>query len=198
MHSATMGEAIPFPEGSYSVIYADPPWSYANWTDAKNGAACSAYDTMSNEDICSLPVADLAADDCVLLMWGTWPKLVEGLEVIKRWGFEFVTCAFVWNKVNRDGTPYMGLGFYTRSGSEFVLLGKRGSVPVAVKDVFQVQTEPMDGKHSQKPAIFIERIDRLWPEGKRIELFARRRWPGWDAWGNQVEDAMPLFSEELG
>lgn len=181
-----------WPSGPYDVILADPPWSYQNWTDAKNGAAVSAYNTMSVEQIQALPVAELAAKDCALVLWGTWPKLADAMATVSAWGFRYVSCLFVWRKTNADGTPYMGLGFYTRSGTEFALLGVRGSVPVDAKDVMQVVEAPVRA-HSAKPPIVISKIERLWPNARRVELFCRSRWPKWDAWGDQVEPAMPMF-----
>jgi N6-adenosine-specific RNA methylase IME4 len=172
-----------WPTGKYSVILADPPWRYQNWTDAKNGAAISHYSTMGVKDICDFPVGDLAADNCALLLWNTWPKLPEGLKTMEAWGFKFVSCAFVWNKTYADGRPYCGLGFYTRSGSEFVLLGKKGKITPKVRNIRQVITAPRT-RHSVKPHLY-KHIEALW-DGPYIELFARHKQPGWEAWGDEI------------
>ena len=95
---------IPFPNGKYSVIYADPPWRYS---DRKcNGNAEDHYPTMKLEDICNLPVKDLAADNCVLFLWATYPMLKEALQVIEAWGFKYKSIGFQWVKLNRSGKGY--------------------------------------------------------------------------------------------
>jgi site-specific DNA-methyltransferase (adenine-specific) len=188
-------EPIPFPDKRYQVILADPPWAYRAFSEAQHGAASSAYQTQDQEWIEALPVGDLAdPKGCALLMWATWPKLQEAIDTIKAWGFQYVTCAFVWCKEWPSGMPYCGLGHYTRSGTEFCLLAKRGKVTVEARDVYQVIHAEVR-EHSAKPPEVIHRIERLWPDASRIELFCRRRWPGWDGWGNQVEDAMPLYPD---
>ena len=93
---------IPFPDKKYSVIYADPPWSYSGGGAARN--VTKHYHTMKPEDIYSLPVQNIAADDCLLFLWATFPNLDVALETIRRWGFRYKTAAFVWVKRNRK-TP---------------------------------------------------------------------------------------------
>ena len=90
--------------GKYQIIYADPPWSYDDKALNRGGAE-RHYSTMKLEDICALPVAEIAADDALLFMWGAWPKLFEAKAVIEAWGFEFKTCAFVWVKTNKRTNP---------------------------------------------------------------------------------------------
>ena len=90
--------------GKYQIIYADPPWSYDDKALNRGGAE-RHYSTMRLEDICALPVAEIAADDALLFMWGAWPKLFEAKAVIEAWGFEFKTCAFVWVKTNKRTNP---------------------------------------------------------------------------------------------
>ena len=110
----------------YKIIYADPPWRY----DQKRlqGVAEKHYATMNINDICALPVADLADKDCVLFLWATFPMLPEALKLIQAWGFEYKTVAFVWLKQNKK-TPswFYGLGFWTRGNAEVCLLAKKGS-----------------------------------------------------------------------
>ena len=103
--------------GQYSVIYADPPWRYS----AKNvqGAAEKHYPTMGIDELCTLPVADLAAPDSVLFLWATFPQLPEALRLIKAWGFTYKSVAFVWLKKNRKSEGWFyGLGFWTRGNAE--------------------------------------------------------------------------------
>ena len=100
---------IPFPEKKYSVIYADPPWNYAAGGKTRNVER--HYRTMKPEDIYSLPVQDIAEDDCLLFLWATFPNLDVALETIRRWGFQYKTAAFVWVKRNRKSPSWFwGLG----------------------------------------------------------------------------------------
>lgn len=116
---------IPLPDKKYSIIYADPPWSYQN--RGTRAAASKHYDTMTIEDIKRMGVGaaggGIANEDCVLFMWATFPMLREALDVIEAWGFSYKTVAFNWVKQNRNGTGiFMGLGNWTRSNSEICLL----------------------------------------------------------------------------
>ena len=109
----------------YKIIYADPPWRY----DQKRlqGTAEKHYATMNINDICALPVTDLADKDCALFLWATFPMLPEALKLIKAWGFEYKTVAFVWLKQNKKSPSWFyGLGFWTRGNAEVCLLAKRG------------------------------------------------------------------------
>ena len=91
-----------FPGERFGVITADPPWSYANWIDKKNGAAAAHYDCLTLEELKQLPVSSVAAEDCMLFLWTTGPKMNEAIELLEAWGFPFVTVAFVWEKLCRD------------------------------------------------------------------------------------------------
>ena len=189
----------------FNIIAADPPWNYQNWTDSKNGAASSQYETLKADDIASLPVADLADDNCALLLWATHPKIKEALAVMEAWGFRHVSTAFNWVKTNADGSPYMGIGFYTRGDSEPCLLGIKGSMKPANKDVRQTITSPRT-RHSAKPNVeFRKRTLRLFGDLPRVELFSR--FPdkldadGWVNVGNEVDGqdirlALPQLSND--
>lgn len=180
---------LPVTERKYAAIYADPPWTYEVWSGAgKDRAAENHYPTMDLESIKALPVGDTAADDCALFLWAVMPQLPDALEVIKAWGFEFKTCAFVWVKTTLDGSrPATGMGYWTRANAELCLLATRGTPPRLNADVHQVVQSPR-AEHSKKPDEVAARIERLVP-GPYIELFARGARPGWDVWGNQAEAA---------
>lgn len=186
---------IPLPEKKYSVIYADPPWSYTDknykW---ERGGAAGHYDTVSVGDIATIPVGDIAADDCALFMWGTWPLLGEAVSLMASWGFAYKTCAFVWCKTYRDAGYYCGLGRWTRSGTEFCLLGVRGKPSRIDAAVKQVVHAPVT-RHSEKPDEVRRRIVQLMGDVPRIELFCRTRAHGWDAWGNEVSEPVPTLFE---
>lgn len=187
--------------GGYSLIYADPGWQYRQ---GGRGAAKNHYTTTASQAIASLPVSRIAAKDSVLLCWATWPIFIDSddvKEVIRAWGFTPKTLGFLWVKTNaKAGTPFWGGGSWTRANSEFCLLATRGDVRRISKGVHQlietwdetvednVLRAPHPGKkeHSAKPAIVRDRIVELMGNLPRIELFARDRVAGWDAWGNQV------------
>ncbi len=172
--------------GAFRCILADPPWSYANWSDAAHGAARSAYECATNEEVYALrPVIDQwAADDSVLLLWGTWPKLPEALACMEAWGFEFKTAA-PWVKTHPPSEKIRtGIGFWWQGASEVLLVGTRGSpkpkrLPIIAflsGDERQFYAPP-GGKHSVKPDV------QSWIEqkvaGPYLELFATRERPGW-------------------
>lgn len=172
----------------YSIIYADPPWSYKVWSKKGNGrSAESHYHCMEKKDIQDLPVKEIAADNSVLFLWVTYPCLEEGLELIKAWGFTYKTCAFSWVKMNKKkDTPFVGMGYYTRANNEICLLATKGKpLPRLSRSVEQVILSKI-GRHSEKPAEIRDRIVSLFGDLKRIELFARTTADGWDCFGNEV------------
>ena len=177
----------PLPTGPYSIIYADPPWSYRAWSGQKSRTADSHYSTMSRRDLLELPVDAIAARDAVLFLWTTAPTLPQGLELIEAWGFRYKTVAFTWVKRNRkSGGWAWGLGHYTRANAEFCLLGTRGhTLPRESHSVHSVIDAPR-GRHSEKPSETRDRIVELFGDLPRIELFARQRADGWDAWGDEI------------
>ena len=176
--------------GQYSVIYADPPWRYS----AKNvqGAAEKHYPTMGIDELCTLPVADLAAPDSVLFLWATFPQLPEALRLIKAWGFTYKSVAFVWLKKNRKSEGWFyGLGFWTRGNAEVCLLAARGHPKRQAANVHQFIIAPIQ-EHSRKPDEARDKIVALMGDVPRVELFARQSPPGWDVWGNEVEPTAGL------
>jgi N6-adenosine-specific RNA methylase IME4 len=179
-------------EKKYSIIYADPPWSYKAWDKGGNGCALNHYGTMTKQDIYNLPVGGLAADDCTLFMWCTYPCLEQGLETMKRWGFTYKTLGFNWVKRNKSGNGWFwGLGFWTRSNPEVCLIGVKGKPRRASASVHSIIDTPIEG-HSKKPDVVRERIMELMGGGTAIELFARQCADGWDCWGNEA----PTESED--
>jgi len=191
-------------KNKYQIIYADPPWSYKVWSEDKKsaqGCAKKHYNTMSIEDICNLPIGELADKDCKLFLWATPPCLQEAIEVMKAWGFEYKTIAFCWVKTNpKAKTPFYGIGHWTASNCELVLAGLRkgGKLNRQSKSISQIDMSPR-GKHSSKPDSIREKIVKLCGDVPRIELFAREKkglfgsnLDGWDVWGNEVESDITL------
>jgi len=174
------------PNKKYKVIYADPPWLFRTRSDkGKDKSPEKHYDCMSLNDICNLPVKDIADEDCVLLMWVCDPMLDQALKVIDAWGFKYKTVGFTWAKTNRKTLGFFtGLGYWTRGNPEMCLLATRGRPKRINKDVAQLVVAPR-GRHSEKPLLHGE-IERLVP-GPYIELFARKKTrENWDFWGNEV------------
>jgi len=168
----------------YSVIYADPPWQYHNKPQGKGPE--DHYQTMPLEDICALPVKELADKDCALFMWVTLPFLRDSFKVIDAWGFKYKTVAFVWIKQNRvNDSIFWGMGMWTRSNAEICILAVRGNPKRTAANIHQVIISHVQ-EHSRKPNEARLRIEALMGDVPRIELFARESPPGWDVWGNEV------------
>lgn len=147
---------------------------------------------MSLDEICALPVKEIAASDSALFLWATFPNLPEAFQVIKAWGFRYKTVAFVWVKRNRKSLGWFwGLGFWTRANAEICLLATKGHPKRQSKRVHQVIDTPVE-EHSKKPDTTRQRIVELMGDVPRIELFARQKCPGWHAWGNEVQSDIQL------
>lgn len=188
----------PLPPGGFSVVMADPPWQYAQYSDAKNGAASSAMHTMPVEDIAALPVASWAARDALLFLWATLPKLPEALHVVDAWGFTYIT-AVPWVKYTAStGQLRSIVGFWTRGTSELCIIARRGKAKrcgssrdtpagMLTGDASdagaRVFYAPPGGIHSAKPLEFRAWVERVGGDGPRVELFARHAYPGWAGWG---------------
>lgn len=171
-------------EGTYAVLYADPPWRY----DVPGGqtpdlrSVENHYPTMAVEEIEALDVP--AAEDAVLFLWATNPKLPDALAVMDAWGFAYRTNA-CWVK------DRFGMGYYVRGQHELLLIGRRGRLPVpepSHRPASIVISAPRR-EHSRKPDEFYELIERMYPEHSKVELFARRPRGGWESWGNQLAEA---------
>jgi N6-adenosine-specific RNA methylase IME4 len=190
--------AAPPRAGAYRVVYADPPWRFATYSDKGKGRSAEAhYDSMSLDEIKALPVAEWAARDAVLLLWATDPLLPRALEVVAAWGFTYKTVGFYWVKLNKsaaarlsrewpllaEGDFFTGLGFWTRANPEPCLLATRGHPKRSAGDVKKLLIAPRR-EHSRKPDETYGLIERLLP-GPYLELFARQSRPGWDGFGNQ-------------
>jgi N6-adenosine-specific RNA methylase IME4 len=189
-------EALVSAEKRFGVIYPDPPLAFETYSEkGKQRSAERHYDTWSLEQIKALPVGQLAADDCVLLLWVIWPALGDVLDVIRAWGFEYKSIGFVWVKttphttaITLDGAGlHWGMGYATRSNSEACLLATRGSPRRLDAGVHSVVMTPV-GEHSEKPEEVARRIERLYG-GPYLELFARRPREGWTTWGNEIQRA---------
>jgi site-specific DNA-methyltransferase (adenine-specific) len=180
---------------NYDVILADPPWKFRYYneeTTDEKGAAQKHYDLMELEEICALPIGELGADNSLLFLWVTWPMLPKAFEVMKAWNYTYRTLGFVWVKANPTGFGFFtGLGYYTRSNSEPCLIGGRGFLPRQTATVSQLIYAPIR-EHSRKPEDTYRKIERLYPDHRYLELFARRKREGWDSWGNEIESDLEI------
>lgn len=180
----------------YGVILADPPWNYT--ISHRRGAAEKHYPTMALEEMERLPIPELALPNSVLLMWATWPKLDEAcLPLMKAWGFRYVT-GFPWVKIHGVPTPTLfgetiirlawGTGYWSRGSTEPFLIGVRGNASPPDTNWAGIFCESV--QHSRKPETAHHYAMSL--PGPYIELFARRPYPGWDVWGNQVKSTVEI------
>lgn len=177
----------PLPPRRYEVIYADPPWDYkgqlqhAGPGSGDSGGAARHFSTVTTRELASLPVEAIAADDSLLFLWATSPHLDQAIELGKAWGFDWATVAFVWDKQR------VNPGHYTLSQCELCLVFKRGRIPAprGARNVRQLVSAAR-GRHSEKPAEVRARIEAMFPQQSKIELFARSRAPGWESWGEEV------------
>lgn len=173
----------------YQIIYADPPWKYGGNGGTKWYPADTYYPTMSFKELEDMStVINNITDEknCLLFMWVVSPELDRCIELGKQWGFDYITVAFVWYK-ERANT-----GNYTMSGCELCLLFKKGKIPPdRVRNPGQKQfySAPVS-YHSHKPEEFADRINKMFPQSKKIELFARDSKPGFDCWGNEIKETI--------
>jgi N6-adenosine-specific RNA methylase IME4 len=164
--------------GRYGVIYADPPWRYEH-APANNRVIENHYPTMSLEEICALPVSDIRHEEAALFLWATSPKLHDALNVIEAWGFDYRTC-MVWVK------DRVGMGYYVRQQHELLLIATCGNMttpPEGARPSSVFHAPRLE--HSRKPDLVYDLIERMYPEYRKVELFARRAREGWEAWGNE-------------
>lgn len=198
------------PAGGFKVILADPPWEFETRSQKGQGKSPSRhYDTLTVEHVMEMPVGMLAAPNCALFLWVTWPIMPDWTRVIQAWGFSYAGLAWEWRKFNPETGRYaFGPGYGTRKNLEPCLLARRGNPRLRRKlpaDLFGLGA-PVEGargvrdwmewwpeaeiraprrEHSRKPDEQYERVETLF-NGPYVELFARSRRPGWAAWGNQL------------
>lgn len=205
----------------YKVIYADPPWTYDDKCHSGERGVGYKYDTMTLSDIRGLNVSKYSDDDCVLFLWSTMPMIPEALKVMNAWGFKYKTVAFVWIKTPRGKEPsiqfsrneifewfnlkksiiirildyikwHWGMGNWTRSNSEVVLLGIRGKPKRVSKGIHSVVLSQVR-EHSRKPDEVRNRIVELMGNVLRLEMFARPPVAeGWHVWGKDVNNDVDI------
>ena len=178
---AINAEPLPLPTGPFRVIVADPPWLYGNRADDVSHRSANPYPSMTIEDICALPVADFAHDDCILWLWTTNAHMRESYAVLDAWGFQSKTI-LTWVK-DRIGT-----GDWLRGQTEHCHLAIRGKPTILTTGQGTVLHGPLQA-HSQKPDSFYALVDAICP-GAKLEMFCRSPREGWSAWGNEAGESV--------
>lgn len=177
-------------ESRFQVIYADPPWRY-DFTKDSADAIEKHYPTMSVDEIKAIQVP--SADDAVLYMWATAPKLKEAMEVIEAWGFVYKTHA-IWDK------GWVGMGYWFRGQHELLMVGTKGkwSPPEQTLRISSVIRQNKS-VHSRKPDYVREMIHEWYPTATKLEMFCRRNEVNlfqqdahWAVWGNELANTVEL------
>ena len=180
---------------TYDIVYLDPPWDYKGQLQhskpgsGDSGGAIRHYPTIPLSKMKEFPMQEILSNDALVFMWVTSPHLDQGIDLLKSWGLKYATVGFVWNKMK------VNPGFYTMSQCELCLVAKNkgGKIPRprGARNIRQYVEFPRE-KHSKKPDEVRERIEKMFPDQKKVELFARQRYEGWDAWGNEVDACSDL------
>jgi len=167
------------------TIAIDPPWPFETWSERARGGVWAHYETMTLDEIKALPIKALAADDCSIFIWATWPNLPAWMPVLESWGVIFSGLAFDWIKLKPSGDGlHWGNGYGTRANPEPCLFAKIGNPLRLDAGVHSVIMAPV-GAHSEKPDEAYRRMKKLFG-GPRLELFARKPREGWHTWGNEI------------
>lgn len=176
---------------TYAVLVADPPWSFRDSLPGRARGAAKHYRCMSTGDLCSMELPPLSANS-LLFLWRVASMQDDALRLMLAWGFGRPKSEIVWVKLRKDADPSrprMGMGHYVRNAHETCLIGARGSAASLIRNrgVPSVIQAPR-GQHSAKPAAFYEAVDKLVGDAPKVELFARRQWPGWTCLGDEMPE----------
>lgn len=179
------------PEKKFGVVLIDPPWSY-HGSQTKWGAAAKFYPTLTDDEIFSFPMTEILEKRAVVFVWATAPRMDCAVDAIRAWGLHYRGVAFTWVKTTLAGVPIGAQGVrpsIVKPTCEFVLAAstvKTGRpLPLASEAVRHVVLAPVS-EHSRKPTEVHERIEQLYPDASRAEIFARSERDGWFCWGNEV------------
>ena len=186
---------IDLPDKKYNIIYADPPWHYGSKSAVNNttGSAIKPlsdhYSTMSLQELKNMSIKNMTKDDAACFMWVTDSHIDEALEVLRSWGFAYKTIAFNWVKTTSKGNYCKNVAPWTMKSSEICLLGIKGRM-TKYKQANNIESLVIAQRtqHSQKPNEVRKRIEDLFGDLPRIELFAREKTDGWDVWGDEIVD----------
>ena len=174
-----------FAAGSFDLIAADPPWTFKTYSERGQKKSPQAhYSCLPIEAIAALPVADLAAADCWLLLWTCAPLLDVAFDVLAAWRFDYVSRT-AWRKITCNGLERLGPGYVVRTVHEDILIARRGRPAIGkpFKSIFDGEAR----EHSRKPESFYRHAEQFAPGARRLDLFSRQRRPGWSVWGDQID-----------
>ena len=177
----------------FDIIYADPPWDYkgqkqhAGVNSSDTGSAAKHYGTLTLGDLKRLDIDSIAAKDCLMFMWVTNPHLDQGFDLLKSCGVMWATVGFCSDKQRVNPV------FFTMIQCEVFIIGKRGKIPQprGARNMRQLVSS-MRREHSQKPDEVRSRIEKMFPNQSKIELFARQKSPDWAVWGDEVDSDVVL------
>jgi len=174
----------------YSCLIVDPPWKPGDSLPGKKRGAAKNYACLTTAEIMRFPLPKLS-DDAILFLWRLSSMPQDALDVVRAWGF-IPKSEMVWEKLTKTGKPWFGMGRFVRASHETCIVATRGRFKVASKSVrsrFSARVPVgKDGKylHSAKPEEFFALVEQLVGDGQKIEMFARKRRPGWCARGNEL------------
>ena len=186
----------------YKIIYADPPWNYGsksavnNSTGSDHKPLSEHYNTMSLDQLKSLPISEMTDKDAACFMWVTDSHLDEAIEIFKAWGFKYKTVAFNWIKTTNKGNYCKNVAPWTMKSSEICLFGTKGAM-AKYKQVNNIEALVFAErtKHSKKPEEVRKRIELLFGDIPRLEMFARQASEGWDVFGNEAPNSIDIKLE---
>ena len=170
---------VELPNDKFDLIYADPPWKYGNSMPDYFTEQANHYPLMSIDEICAMPIKNIASENSALFLWVTSPILEEAFQVVSAWGFKYKT-SFIWDKIKHN------MGHYSSVRHEILLLCLKGSYPLHNVKLYDSVQSIERSKHSEKPEFYYEMIEDIYRDSKKIELFSRNKREGWYAYGNQI------------
>jgi N6-adenosine-specific RNA methylase IME4 len=172
---------------TYKVAVIDPPWKWQHWSPTDTGARMAPYGTLTMAEMTVLPMQRLLAQDAVALLWVIDSMLPHAMRCVDAWGLSFRTVGWYWTKVRPSGKEHIGLGYYTRANPEQCWIATRGAgLPRVSRSVRRWLHAP-SGAHSEKPDAFYAAVETLFGDVPRVDVFARKQRPGWDAIGNEID-----------
>lgn len=182
----SLNKNVPLPRKTFAIILADPPWDYGSQKISTTDVLPHGkYSLMSTAAIAALPIAKQVQPKALLFLWVPSSLIEDGLQVLQAWGFKYVASA-VWVKPNQLPSLSMFLPKH-----ELIFLGRKGSIGAPKEKFSSVIYEEgaKRGRHSAKPIILHEMIEKAFPAFPKLELFGRATRKGWVVWGNQSGEA---------
>lgn len=171
---------------AYSLAVIDPPWKWLNWTPG-HGERPIPYTTISTAEIAALPIGDLLAPNAVVMLWVVDSMLPDAMQCLTAWGLTYKTVGIYWTKERPSGREHMGLGYYTRANPEQCWIATKGKgIPRVSKAVRRWLHAP-SGAHSEKPDLFYRKMEELFGDVPRVDVFARKHRVGWHVIGDAID-----------